>query len=182
MNNFITTLKDLVEVVEQLPEDLQSATPTAIKVPYKAFSEYYDVNVLPIYRRTSIIQLITVFPMNLNSKEPTVDQDDAIRCLVTYEALRFHSQVEELGDQIIRRLKQIASGSHIVAVNLKSNMLKRKWCIETEDKKCFDVSDVGAFFKRLGFPSSTPIYLTESRLDGSLDPLANHFPNVHTKV
>jgi hypothetical protein len=182
VNNFITSLKKVVEVIENLPEAVESATQTVVKVPYKVSADYYDTNVWPIFEKTDVIQLITVFPSNLNTKQSSRDEDDAIRCLVTYGALQFHSHVQELGDQMIRRLKQMTSGSHIAAVNLRDDILKTKWCTEAEDKKCFDASDIGEFFKRLGFPLSTPIYVTETRLDGTFDPLTNRFPNVHTKV
>eukprot|EP00250_Pteridium_aquilinum_P018109 c23949_g1_i1 orf=449-1777(-) len=187
VNNFISSLKDVVRVVGRLPEDIRGVQPTVVKVPYKVTPEYIDESVQPLFKKNVVIQLVTTFSTASLKAEDTSDKElRAIRCLVTYSALRFHSQVQKLGERVINRVREggEASGGRFIAVDLRVDVLKQKGCAQSpkaKGKKCFDAYDVGNFLRRLGFSSGTAIYLTQSRWDSSLDPLKDIFPNVYTK-
>ncbi|MCO5583060.1 hypothetical protein L7F22_036967 [Adiantum nelumboides] len=187
VNNFISSLKDVVRVVGRLPEDVRGVQPTIVKVPYKVTSEYIEENVQPVFKQNSIIQLMTVLSAaSLRAKDTSDEETQAIRCLVTYSALRFHSQVQKLGERVISRVREggEASGGRFIAVDLRVDVLKQRGCDQSangKSKKCFNGQEVGTFLRRLGFSSETAVYLTQSRWDSSLDALKEAFPNVYTK-
>ena len=186
MNNFILSLKDIVKVVGKLPVDMRTIEPVVVKVPHRVTPKYIEENVAPIYKQNRIIQLTTVFsPSSLKDEESSVPEDvRSIQCLVTHNALRFHSKVQKIGERVIRRVSKGSGGDRFVAVDLRVDVLKRKGCSQTSSngKKCYDADDVSTFLKRLGFASDTPIYVTQSRWDDSLAPIKENFPNVYTKV
>lgn len=187
VNNFISSLKDVVRVVGRLPEDVRSVTPEVVKVPYKVTPEFVEENVRPIFKQNFVIRITTVFSASsLKMKDTSTEEVQAIRCLVTYNALKFHSQVQKLGERVMSRMREAGepAGGRFIAVDLRVDLLKQKGCSQATNvnsKKCFDAYDVGTFLQKLGFSSSTAIYLTQSRWDQSLDPLKDIFPNVYTK-
>lgn len=186
VNNFISSLKDVVRVVGRLPEDVRGVQPTVVKAPYKITSQYIEENVQPVFKQKVIIQLMTLFSASSLRAKDTDEEIEAIRCLVTYGALRFHSQVQKLGERVISRVREggDASGGRFIAVDLRVDVLKQKGCAQSENaksKRCFNSQDVASFLKRLGFSTETAIYLTQSRWDSSLDALKEVFPNVYTK-
>mgnify|MGYP000043488934 CR=1 FL=1 len=189
VGNFISSLSDVVRVVGRVPDEVRSITPTVIKVPCKITSEYIKEMVTPIFKKNMFIQLkVTISTSCLKAEEPSDADVEAIRCLVTYESLKFHPQVQKLGERVISRVREAgeSSGGRFLAIYLHVDALKQKGCVQPDEtkknKKCFDAYDVGAFLKSLGFSSHTAIYLTESRWDQSLDPLKDIFPKVFTKV
>lgn len=188
VNNFILSLKDVVRVVGRAPDDVRSLIPTLVKVPYKVTPEYIEENVQSIFKQNFVIQLISVFSTLPSSsiKESSIEEVHAIRCLVTYTALRFHSQVQKLGERVISRVREAGelAGGRFIAVDMRVDVLKQKGCGQSEksiNKKCFTAYDVGTFLRKLGFSANTAIYLTQSRWDQRLDPLRDIFPNVYTK-
>ena len=189
MNNFISSLNDVVRVVGRVPDDIRTMTPTVVKVPCKVTYEYIKENVIPIFKKSVFIQLkVTTSTSCLKPEEASDEEAEAIRCLVTYASLKFHPQVQKLGERVINRVREAGepSGGRFIAIYLHVDALKQRGCIRSDEmkknKKCFDAYDVGIFLKNLGFSSHTAIYLTESRWDQSLDPLKDIFPKVFTKV
>ncbi|KAH7435298.1 hypothetical protein KP509_06G058400 [Ceratopteris richardii] len=187
VNNFISSLKDVVRVVGRLPEDIRGVEPAIVKVPHKVSLDYIEENLKPIFKQKMLIQIMTVLSTSaLKAKDTADDEIQAIRCLVIYNALRLHSQVQKLGERVISRVKESAEGSggHFIAVDLRVDLLEQKSCVQTEgakSKKCFNAHDVAHFLKKLGFSSETAIYVTQSRWVSDLDPLKDVFPNIHTK-
>jgi hypothetical protein len=189
VGNFISSLSDVVRVVGRIPDDVRAITPTVIKMPCKVTSEYIREMVAPILKKNMFIQLkVTTSTLCLRAEGPSDEDMEAIRCLVTYESLKFHPQVQKLGERVVSRVREAGepSGGRFVAIYLHADALKQKGCVQSDEskrnKKCFDAYDVGTFLKGLGFSSHTAIYLTESRWDRSLDPLKEIFPKVFTKV
>eukprot|EP00250_Pteridium_aquilinum_P000836 c11008_g2_i1 orf=674-1672(+) len=185
VNNFIASLQGVVRVVARLPADSRSVSPAVVKVPYKVTPEYIDDILQPLLSEKRVIQIVSVFSTSRPLvKDSSTEEMQAIRCLVTYSALQFHPQVKKLGDQVVSTLREASGSDHFIAVDLRVDLLDHAGCKHPEiskSKKCFNASDVGTFLKSLGFSSSTPIYLTQSRWDQRLNPLKENFPNVYTK-
>jgi hypothetical protein len=186
VNNFISSLKDVVRVVGKLPDEVEGLKPATIKVPYGAKPEYIDKHVSPIFKKSRIIRLTIIFsPSSLKDEDASAMEDvKEIRCLVAHSALRFHSDVQRIGERVISRVSK-DGGVRFIAVDLRLDALRRKGCAEADSsngKKCYNANDVSTFLKRLGFSADTPIYVTQSRWDGSLAPIKDKFPNVYTKV
>ncbi|XP_057852344.1 protein MANNAN SYNTHESIS-RELATED 1 isoform X1 [Cryptomeria japonica] len=190
INNFIISLQNIVRVVGRLPDDMTSASPELIHVPYKVTLDYIDKHIRPIFNQKPVIFLDS-FPQSVNSKENEGEDAglDAVRCLVMYKALRFHSQLIKLGGRILNRMREAGdmSDGRFIAVDLRVGVLQRKGCnsnISESNKlksKCVNPLEFGQFLKELGFPTNTAIYLTQSRWDPTLDPLRELFPNIYTK-
>lgn len=187
VNNFISSLKDVVRVVGRAPEDVRSSRPAIVRVPYKVTPEYIEENIRPIFAKKRIIQIVIVFSTSsLKIKDSSTDEIQAIRCLVTYNALKFSSQVQKIGQQVISKAREASgsAGGRLIALDLRVDVLKQKGCRQSEkseSKKCFNADDVGIFLKELGFSSNTAIYLTQPNWDRSLDQLKDIFPNIYIK-
>lgn len=189
-SNFITSLQNIVRVVGRLPDDMSSVAPTPLTIPYRVTPDYIDEHVRPIFNQKVVI-ILESFTPNVNSKEKERENAEleAVRCLVMYKALRFHSQLIKLGGRILNRMREAGemADGHFIALDLRVDLLQRKGCngniseLNISKSKCVSTVEVGKFLKELGFPAYTAIYLTQSRWDPSLDPLREYFPNVYTK-
>ncbi|KAH9329866.1 hypothetical protein KI387_001974, partial [Taxus chinensis] len=189
-SNFITSLQNIVRVVGRLPDDMTSVSPELIHVPYRVTGDYIDEHIRPIFNQKVVIILDSVLPdVNLKEKEGENAEHDAVRCLVMYKALRFHSQLIKLGSRILNRVREAGemSDGRFIAVDLRVDLLQRKGCnsniseLNKFKSKCVNALEFGQFLKELGFPTNTAIYLTQSRWHPTLDALRKLFPNVYTK-
>lgn len=185
VDKFISSLNGVVQVVAQLPAELRTAKPEIVKVPYKVTPEYISEKVRPLFSEKHVIQITSVLSKSSQSvKDSSTEEMQALRCLVTYSALQFHSKVKKLGDQVVSSLREMSGSGRFIAVDLRVDMLSQTGCMQPENsksKRCFDASNVAAFLKRVGFLSDVPIYLTQSRWDPSLDVLKDTFPRIYTK-
>nr|ABR18129.1 unknown [Picea sitchensis] len=190
-SKFIASLQNIVRVVGRIPDDMSSISPTVISVPYRVTHDYIDEHIRPVFNQKTVIILDSFFPnINLKAKEGENIELEALRCLVMYKAVQFHSQLLKLGGRIVNRMREAGemSEGRFIAVDLRVDLLQRKGCTnstsehdKSKTKKCVTALEVGEFLKELGFPTDTAIYLTQSRWDATLDPLREIFPNVYTK-
>ncbi|KAL4203031.1 hypothetical protein AMTRI_Chr02g224180 [Amborella trichopoda] len=185
---FIMGLQNVLRVVGRLPEDMSSVTPTVINVPYGATPKYIEENIRPIFRQKALVIIDNFFYSNkLEEAQPELE---ALKCLVMYKALKFHPNLIRLGNHIIDRMREageVADG-RFICLDLRVEYLLRNGCNFSmnegdilDNKKCVNVSYIGGFLERIGFPEDTAIYLTQSRWDMRLNPLGNTFLNIHTK-
>ncbi|MCO5574267.1 hypothetical protein L7F22_028049 [Adiantum nelumboides] len=184
VDNFVSKLNGVVQVVASLPAEWKRVKPEIVKVPYKVTQEYIEDRVSPVFSEKRVIQVTSVHSTSSPVKDPFTEEMQAIRCLVTYSALQFHPKVKELGEQAVSSLREVSGSDHFIAVDLRVDLLNHIGCRQPENsrsKRCFDASDVATFLRRVGFSSGVPIYITQSTWDQSLDALRDMFPKVYTK-
>lgn len=186
IKHFISSLDGVVRVVGKLPEDKAKMNRTVTSIPLRATREQINQTVRPVFEQQGGLVVLGTFLSAIKGEKE--DQEmTALRCLVMYKALQYVSGIQKLGDRVISRMREAApaaSGRRFVAVDLQVDLLGHKTCNVTDAKKkrCLEPGEVGQFLKRVGFPSETAVYLTQSRWISSLESLQDMFPNVHTKV
>ncbi|MCO5598984.1 hypothetical protein L7F22_053083 [Adiantum nelumboides] len=184
VDNFVSKLSGVVQVMASLPAEWKRVKPEIVKVPYKVTPEYIEDRVSPVFSEKRVIQVTSMQSTSSPVKDPSTEEMQAIRCLVTYSALQFHPRVKELGEQAVSSLREVSGSDHFIAVDLRVDLLNQIGCRQPEtsrSKRCFDASDVATFLRRVGFSSGVPIYITQSTWDQSLDALRDMFPKVFTK-
>ncbi|GKV38035.1 hypothetical protein SLEP1_g45987 [Rubroshorea leprosula] len=114
---FISYLSKDVTIVKRVPDKFMRSMekpPYTMRVPRKSSAEYYLDQVLPILLRRRVVQL-TKFDYRLASD---IDEElQRLRCRVNYHALRFTKPIEELGQKLVMRMRQMAK--HYIAVHLR---------------------------------------------------------------
>lgn len=186
VKHFIATLEGVVRIMGRLPEDLRGLNHTSIQVPYRITKPYIDQNIRPIFEKSTVIVLDDFLPSMEDVEEEQDVEMEAIRCLIKYKALMFQSQIEKLGNRLNNRMKEAAqrAGGKYVAVDYRSTDTaceEERDVVHTKSKRCLSPRALGLLLQSHGFARETAIYLTQTRLDESFDPLLNLFPNVITK-
>ncbi|KAG6746864.1 hypothetical protein POTOM_049235 [Populus tomentosa] len=108
VEHFITSLRDEVRVLKELPSRLKQRvelgmTYTMAPVSWSDISYYYN-QVLPLIRKYKVVHLNKTDARLANNHQPLELQK--LRCRVNFIALRFTTQIEELGKRVIRLLRQ----------------------------------------------------------------------------
>lgn len=122
--HFITTLKDYVTIVHELPEDLMKTYDFNIsnipnfRVHAWASSNYYLEEVYPVLRYQRVIR-ISPFANRLSMSVPP--SIEFLRCLTNYKALRFSSPISTLAHKLINRMTEKSSsyGGKYVSIHLR---------------------------------------------------------------
>ncbi|XP_047959098.1 O-fucosyltransferase 10-like isoform X1 [Salvia hispanica] len=138
-DHFISSLKDYIMVVRNLPDELMesynssiSAIPS-IKVPAWAPARYYMNEVYPVLQDTGVIR-ISPFANRLSTSIPP--QIQHIRCLANYKALRFSSTITDLAKTIANRMtnKSMSYGGKYVSVHIRfeEDMVAFSCCVYDE--------------------------------------------------
>lgn len=192
VKHFIATLEGVVRIMGRLPDELQGANRTTLTVPYSITKTFIEETIRPVFERSMILVLekFVLDTKDAPKKEEDAKELDAIRCLVMHQSLLFLPQIEKLGNRLKNRMREAAqsTGGRFIAVDYRFDMLREEPCrkgIPTTlhtTKLCPSPQDLGMWLQRHGYAPDTAIYLTQSRLDESLDPLLSFFPNVITKV
>lgn len=189
-DKFINSLRDVVKVARQLPNDKIARRTVLVKIPHRVTEEYIEENVEPIFRRKRSIMLSIFFQsIDMKIKEGSNPGIESVRCFGMYGVLEFHPDIRRVGDKMLKNLHDAGDGSlrHFVAIDLRMDILLEKGCenaggsIRSGTKKCFGAQDVGIFLRKVGFQTDTPLYLTQSTWHENLNSLKDIFPNVYTK-
>lgn len=188
VKHFIATLEGVVRIMGRLPDELQGANRTTLTVPYSITKTFIEETIRPVFERSMILVLekFVLGTKDTKKKEEDAKELDAIRCLVMHQSLLFLPQIEKLGNRLKNRMREAAqsTGGRFIAVDYRFDMLKEEPCRAGihATKLCPSPQDLGMWLQWHGYAPDTAIYLTQSRLDESLDPLLSFFPNVITKV
>ncbi|KAK6114866.1 hypothetical protein DH2020_007135 [Rehmannia glutinosa] len=169
-DHFISSLKDFVTVVRDLPKELMESYNFSIsnipnfRIQAWASARYYLDEVYPILQETRIVR-ISPFANRLATSIPPHIQ--FLRCLANYKALRFSSTITNLAKTIVNRMigKSLNSGGKYVSVHLR-------------------FEEVGMMLRGMGFSNDTPIYLASGKIykeERFLEPLRTMFPLLQTK-
>ncbi|KAA8541083.1 hypothetical protein F0562_025046 [Nyssa sinensis] len=108
VDHFITSLRDEVRILKELPPRLKRRVELGMiyTMPPISWSDisYYHDQILPLIRKYKVVHLNRTDARLANNGQPMEIQK--LRCRVNFIALRFTSQIEELGRRVIRLLRQ----------------------------------------------------------------------------
>ncbi|KAF5807334.1 putative GDP-fucose protein O-fucosyltransferase [Helianthus annuus] len=108
VDHFITSLRDEVRILKQLPIRLKQKVESGIlhTMPPVSWSDisYYHNQILPLIQRYKVLHLNRTDARLANSGQPVDLQK--LRCRVNFSALRFTSQIEELGRRVVNLLRK----------------------------------------------------------------------------
>ncbi|KAL8244178.1 hypothetical protein R6Q59_010436 [Mikania micrantha] len=108
VDHFITSLRDEVRILKQLPIRLKKKVELGIlhTMPPISWSDisYYHNQILPLIQRYKVLHLNRTDARLANSGQPIDLQK--LRCRVNFSALRFTSQIEELGRRACEPFKK----------------------------------------------------------------------------
>ncbi|ONK79370.1 uncharacterized protein A4U43_C01F5670 [Asparagus officinalis] len=108
VDHFITSLRDEVRILKELPPRLKRRVELGMhySMPPVSWSDisYYQRQILPLIQKFKVVHLNRTDARLANNGLPSEIQK--LRCRVNYAALRFTSQIEELGKRVISLLRQ----------------------------------------------------------------------------
>ncbi|KAF8407902.1 hypothetical protein HHK36_007040 [Tetracentron sinense] len=108
VDHFIVSLRDEVRILKELPPRLKRRVELGMfySMPPISWSNisYYLHQILPLIQKYKIVHLNKTDARLANNELPLEIQK--LRCRVNFSALRFTSQIEELGRKVIRLLRQ----------------------------------------------------------------------------
>ncbi|KAK4747234.1 hypothetical protein SAY87_026271 [Trapa incisa] len=108
VDQFITSLRDEVRILKELPPKLKKRVELGMihSMPPISWSDisYYHDQILPLIRRYKVLHLNRTDSRLSNNGQPLELQK--LRCRVNFSALKFTSQIEELGRRVIKLLRQ----------------------------------------------------------------------------
>ncbi|KAL9229071.1 hypothetical protein vseg_004585 [Gypsophila vaccaria] len=147
---FMHALRNKVNVVRQLPEDILQRynynISSIVNLRLKAWSSptYYLHKVLPKLLKLGAVR-VAPFSNRLANTVPAEVQE--LRCYANFEALRFSDPIRSLADTMVRRMFQKASrsGGNYVSVHLRfeKDMVAFSCCIYDggdEEKREMDIA------------------------------------------
>ncbi|XP_009337866.1 rhamnogalacturonan I rhamnosyltransferase 1 [Pyrus x bretschneideri] len=108
VDHFITSLRDEVRILKELPPRVKRRVELGMfyTMPPVSWSDmsYYRNQILPLIQRYKVVHLNRTDARLANNGQPLEIQK--LRCRVNFSALRFTSQIEELGRRVIRLLRK----------------------------------------------------------------------------
>ncbi|KAK8606645.1 hypothetical protein V6N13_052412 [Hibiscus sabdariffa] len=108
VDHFITSLRDEVRILKELPPRVQQRVDQGMFLSMQPVSwsdiSYYVHQILPLVRQHKVVQLNKTDTRLANNKLSLEIQK--LRCRVNFNALRFTSQIEELGRKVVKILRE----------------------------------------------------------------------------
>ncbi|KAK6148652.1 hypothetical protein DH2020_019564 [Rehmannia glutinosa] len=108
VDHFITSLRDEVRILKDLPPRVKKRVELGIiyTMPPVSWSDisYYHNQILPLIQKYKVVHLNRTDARLANNGQPLEIQ--RLRCRVNFSALRFTTQIEELGRKVIKMLKR----------------------------------------------------------------------------
>ncbi|GLT70373.1 hypothetical protein SLA2020_424560 [Shorea laevis] len=131
VDHFITSLRDEVRILKELPPRLKQRVEMGMfySMPPISWSDisYYHNQILPLIKKFKVVLLNRTDSRLANNGQPLEIQK--LRCRVNFSALRFTSQIEELGKRVIKLLRQ--NGPFIVLhLRYEMDMLAFSGCTQ----------------------------------------------------
>eukprot|EP01018_Ginkgo_biloba_P024413 Gb_12518 [translate_table: standard] len=108
VDHFITSLRDEVRIIKELPPKLKKKAQQGVvfSMPPVSWSNisYYLYQILPLIQKHKVVHLNKTDARLANNGLPLEIQ--MLRCRVNFNALRFTSQIEELGRRLLKILHE----------------------------------------------------------------------------
>ncbi|XP_047959865.1 protein MANNAN SYNTHESIS-RELATED 2-like [Salvia hispanica] len=185
VDKFITSLDGVVKVVKSQPK-ISARNLAVVKVPNRVTEEYVADNIEAVFKTKGNIRLVTYFPSVNMKKDKETTNTDSVACLAMFGTLEPQTEVREVVDSMIDRLKTLSkkSNGQFVAIDLRVDILEKKGCHKnggSGSKSCYSPQDIAFFLKKLGFEKDTTVYVTQTKWHSSLDALKDFFPKTYTK-
>ncbi|GFP91786.1 uncharacterized protein at1g04910 [Phtheirospermum japonicum] len=185
VDKFLASLGGVVRVEKNPPAELLDERLPIVRVPNRASEDYISSKIKPIFQSKRNIKIVTYFNSSAKMKGQVNHQPNAYQCLAVFESLKLQPGLQELADSMVGTLRSLSTKMHgrFVAIDLRVETIGNKSCQETDvlSKKCFRAQEIGDFLKRIGFDTSTTIYLTHTGWHSSLNALRDIFPNSFVK-
>lgn len=186
VENFVKSLDGVVKVAKDQPSEISTRNIAVVKVPNRVTEDYIVEHVEPVYKQKGNIRLVTYFPSVNMRKSVKPSSTSSVACLAMFGSLQLQPEIQEVVDSMVERLRTLSrkSDGQFIAVDLRVDMLEKKGCHENGDtgrKTCYSAQELAEFLKKTRFDKDTPVYLTESRWQSSLDALKDLFPKTYTK-
>ncbi|GLU17458.1 hypothetical protein SLE2022_338240 [Rubroshorea leprosula] len=183
---FVKSLDGVVKVAKELPSDISIRNLAVVKVPNRVTEDHIVENVEPVFKEKNHIRLATYFPTVNMRKTAQKSTIDTVACMAMFGTLELQSEVSEVVDSMIERLRTLSrkSDGKFIAVDLRVEILENKNCHgsgASGRKSCYNAQEIALFLRKVGFDKDTTIYVTQSRWDDSLDILKDIFPKTYTK-
>ncbi|XP_062027034.1 rhamnogalacturonan I rhamnosyltransferase 1-like [Rosa rugosa] len=131
VDHFITSLRDEVRILKELPPRVKRRVELGMvyTMPPVSWSDisYYHNQILPLIQKYKVVHLNKTDARLANNGQPLEIQK--LRCRVNFSALRFTSQIEELGRRVINLLR--ANGPFLVLhLRYEMDMLAFSGCTQ----------------------------------------------------
>ncbi|KAB2075052.1 hypothetical protein E1A91_A07G201500v1 [Gossypium mustelinum] len=108
VDHFITSLRDEVRILKELPPRVQHRVDQGMFLSMQPISwsdiSYYAHQILPLVQKHKVVQLNKTDARLANNNLPPEIQK--LRCRVNFNALKFTSQIEELGRRVVKILRE----------------------------------------------------------------------------
>ncbi|KAG1363744.1 O-fucosyltransferase 34 [Cocos nucifera] len=187
VDHFITSLRDEVRILKELPPRLKKRAELGMvySMPPVSWSDisYYQNQILPLIQKHKIVHLNKTDARLANNGLPLEIQK--LRCRVNYAALRFTSQIEELGctqgctEEEADELTRMRYAYPWWKEKVINSDLKRK------DGLCpLTPEETALVLRALDFDRSIPIYIAAGEIYGGkrrMAALTAAYPNVVRK-
>ncbi|KAL2329767.1 hypothetical protein Fmac_017348 [Flemingia macrophylla] len=173
-DQFVLSLAKDVTVVRTLPKDLKGARRKkeipVFKVPYAASPFYYLSRVLPVLKKHSVVELVVSEGGCLQAiLPPNFEEYQRLRCRVSFHALQFRQEVQELSAKILQRLR--APGRPFIAFDpgMTRESLAYHGCAELfQDVHTELIQHKRSWMIKRGIvKGKLPVNSAEARLNGS---------------
>ncbi|CAN1333616.1 O-fucosyltransferase 29 [Linum perenne] len=147
---FISYLAKDVTIVKQVPDKFMRSMdkpPYTMRVPRKSPPEYYMDQVLPILLRRrvrrTVLQVLQLTKFDYRLGYELDEQLQKLRCRVNYHALRFTKPIREVGQQIVMKMKTMASRFIAIHLRFEPDMLAFSGCyFGGGDKERYELSEI----------------------------------------
>ncbi|GJT29341.1 O-fucosyltransferase 29-like protein [Tanacetum coccineum] len=192
---FISFLAKDIPIVKRVPDKYMRSLekpPYTMRVPRKSEPQYYLDVVLPTLLRRHVVQL-TKFDYRLASD---LDEElQRLRCRVNYHAFRFAKPLQNLGQKLVIKMREMANRYIAVHLRFEPDMLafsgcyygggdkeryelgeiRKRWTNLAETSpdgerkrgKCpLTPHEVGLMLRALGFMNDTYIYVASGEIYG----------------
>ncbi|KAJ1702277.1 hypothetical protein LUZ63_002056 [Rhynchospora breviuscula] len=192
---FVSYLSEDVPIVRRIPDKVMRSMeklPWTMRPPRKSMPDYYLYQVLPILRRRHALQL-TKFDYRLTNRLD--DELQKLRCRANFHALRFTSPIENMGQKLVQKMRNMSSRYVAVHLRFEPDMLafsgcyygggdkeraelgeiRKRWATlpdlseegERSRGKCpLTPHEVGLMLKALGFQNDTYVYVASGEIYG----------------
>ncbi|PIA50266.1 hypothetical protein AQUCO_01300778v1 [Aquilegia coerulea] len=192
---FINSLAKDVTIIKRIPDKVMRSMdrpPYTMRVPRKSPPEFYLDQVLPTLLRRRVVQL-TKFDYRLANN---LDEQLAkLRCRVNYHGLRFTKPIRKLGQELVMKMRKMATRFIAIHLRFEPDMLAFSGCYygggdkernqlaeirkrwetlpdmspegERKRGKCpLTPEEVGLMLRALGFKNDTYLYVASGEIYG----------------